>query len=331
MGWFLHKFSHTNKAGQGSAAKRSSARPSWDPQRSLSRLRATFAFLAVVAVILAWRGGRSYLEDFVRDTTLAANARPAVTLAQHPDWLDAVPVVAARSRGSLSERITGEIARLASADPVNRRELIHVAQYLEREPWVQRIRQVRRGPGGQIEVDADFRTPAAIVEARDGYHLVDHDAVRLPGVYAWEHLHPLRIPVIIGATTAPPTTGSRWRGQAVLDGVKLARVIIRQPFAGQVQAIDISARDRRDRVQLVLHTRADHAAPGLVYWGLAPGDAAPIEPETGVKLSRLLDLYHSPEYGSIDAGGQVVMVNGPRTFIRRTHPDAAASRGYTSR
>ena len=114
--------------------------------------------------------------------------------------LAAVPVTDELGDRSIRQRIIEQIQKRISSDPMNRAELVRVARYLAEQPWVEVVHQVRRCGDGGVEIDARFREPAAIVEARDGYHLIDAGANRLPGVYAWEALRGLRIPVIIGVT-----------------------------------------------------------------------------------------------------------------------------------
>jgi len=179
---------------------------------------------------------------------------------------------------------------------------------LAQDPWINRVRQVQRWADGRITVEADYRQPIALVATRDGYRLTDAIGVVLPGLYLEHQIDQLNLPVITGVLERTPATGQAWQSQDVAAGLSLVQTLADEPYADQIQRYDVSHRDARGRVRLVLHT-----ATGMVRWGLPPGLEQSIEPTAQVKRSWLRHVAQTR--GTIDAGGKVVDVYGARIAV----------------
>src|SRR5690606_12797128 len=139
----------------------------------------------------------------------------------------------------MSEAVRAElasaVAHKVTAEPLKNSLPAAVAE-LRRQPWVAGVERVQRLPGGVIEILAEYRQPLAIVEARDGYHLVDAQGVGLPGLYTWEQAEKLNMPVIVGAKAAPPDTGVQWPGEEVPAALSLISLLESEPYFSQIKA-----------------------------------------------------------------------------------------------
>jgi len=208
----------------------------------------------------------------------------------------------------LAQRIRSLVAELAGDDPLDQASLQVAHTALSQSPWVRQVYQLRRGSAGRIIVHAAFREPVAVVLALDGYHLVDAEGVRLPGVYRADQLNYLALPVITGVTHAPPPEGAVWPGDELQAGLDLAQLIEGEGYAPQVASYDVSDRDALGRLRLRLITER-----GMVRWGLPPGDERGLEPTSATKLRWLSSVNR--RRGSIDAGGKVVDVYGAAVYV----------------
>jgi len=215
------------------------------------------------------------------------------------------------------------VAVQAGTDPMDTHGLQRAILTLAIDPWIERVDRVQRLPGGRLWISAQFRQPVAVVEKPDGYRLVTEQGVRLPGLYVADQLAEVALPVIVGASSAVPHEGRVWQGKDMKAGLSLVRWLGQQPYWGQVRAIDVSGRDSRGRIHLVLRTQH-----GSVRWGLPPGTEKTIEPNAVTKAAWLADVYH--QRGAIDAGGNRVDVFGPAVFIHPAAQSPAVSASYTN-
>lgn len=303
MGWFLH--TNTKKKRKAPAGRKKKAAPKkkadWDPHRTLLAIRLAVWVVVIGGLIAGWMYGERWLRGRVSEQRAAL---PRIELHEAPVWLS----------GYVGERLRTTVSASVEADPFDQQSLQRAARNLQLSPWVRRVRRVIRRPDGVIEVRAAYREPVALVQARDGYHLIDRDGVRLPAVYEPGVIGQLGLEVIRNVNAAPPRAGRVWRGDDVRAGLKLAQLVARQPWHEQVEAIDVANYGGRidpGRPHLVMHTEG-----GLVRWGRPPGQARFYEPHTQRKLHHL-DLVLE-RFGAIDAGGQVVDVFRDNVLI---HPD----------
>ncbi|MFW6060630.1 MAG: cell division protein FtsQ/DivIB [Phycisphaeraceae bacterium] len=291
MGWFLRRGKNGGRKKR-SKARDAAVRPHWDPQRTLAAVKVLTGLGVVVGLGLAWHFGHGWLREYARATHSEPVAAADVIIQDPPAWM--------------SEGVKQELRRLvaaeAGADPVENTALRAAADALRRSAWVAEgnVRQVRRLVDGRVAVEADYRTPTAVIQARNGYYLVSDRGIRLPMLYDAEDLRFLELPVIERVRSAPPTAGEVWPGADVQAGLAMVRLLADESFFDQVRAIDVGQRDRRGRVRLALLTDE-----GEVQWGLPPGEAEGIEPTADQKLQslrRVAERYN----GRIDAGGRVV-------------------------
>ena len=287
MGWFLSN-------GSGSKTKKKTRRGSkkakagWDPQRTLMGLKVLGVAAGAVALVLGWTATERVLGRYATDHRAAAVDAGSVQLIDAPEWLE--PAV--------RQRLQVLTAKPIGSDPLQRDGLLEAARSLKADPWIAEVNQVRRVPGGVVQVEADYRTPAAVVAGSRGYHLVDRQGVWLEDLEDREGSRWNRMPLITGLTPdALSAPRRRWAGESFDAALDLAETLATEPYADQVTAIDVSHRDLKGRLWLVLYTDG----PAII-WGLPPGQEQSIEPDAAVKLGALRDWAYA-QGGRIDARG----------------------------
>lgn len=298
MAWFLSK-NKSKKSGRKKASSLST------PKRGRKLLLITGVLVVIVASLAAgWYFGEQSLQDYVKATRPTAATQENVVIKNQPTWMH--PRVAKDLRALTAGQL--------SADPFDNQSLSKAAGVLGQVPWVKEVRQVRRLADGRVEVDAVFREPFAVIEARDGFHLVDVEGFRLPGLYARENVPSPPLPLILGINSAPPGEAGRlWQGYDVRSAMTLVRLLEAQPFAKQIRAYNASKRDAADRVRLELLTK-----DGKIEWGYPPGEEMAVEVKPQVKIERLLYIASRDRQGRIDGGGKHLDITGTeiREFMK---------------
>lgn len=160
--------------------------------------------------------------------------------------------------------------------------------------WFKKLDQVRWVDADTIQVDGTWVTLAGVVKAElDGESkdvLVDDRGHRL--AYAFEVGTAAHLPRIQGAArTQAPMVGEPW-GDDVLAGITLHRLIASEPWAEQVESVDVSGHGNPGR-GLVLRTNLCS-----IIWGLGPNEANPAEVPATAKLAYL-EAFND-EYGRFD-------------------------------
>jgi len=273
------------------AAKRS--RTEEKDGRPLRRRRFAVALLLVVAagaMAAAAVFGLVRLRRHVREAPMFQISAETLRLVKGPSWM--TPAMLADldllvldpefpERFSLLD--PGISARLAAA--------------YERSVWVERVKRIEKHDPRvdptrpPLEVVLTFRRPAAFVETRRGYCLVDAEGVRLPGVYREPQVGACRLLVLRGVETPPPEPGRVWSDASLLAGVKVAQTVAPQRERFRLAWIDVSnvggRRDPRES-EIALVT----ASGTRIRWGRAPGpEAERLEKSPAEKLAYLSYVY----------------------------------------
>jgi len=311
MGFFLF--------GKGKSKSKTKRKPkrdwargggaSWDPQNTRRTARAAVTAIVLIGLAVGAYFGQDYLKQRV---TAQQATLVSVQLQDVPAWLG-------ESRAVDIERT---VAAIVDPDPLHRGSLERAAEVLADNAWIEKVRRIERGFDGRVLVHLRYREPVALVGARDGFHLVDARARRLPGVYPYEQVESLGLPAITGVRAAPPAEGQAWAGQDVQAGLKLAMLLSDTPWAAQVRSVDVAnhaGRADRSYPHLSVLTRR-----GTVRWGRTPGEESIYEPPVDEKLAMLERIAESYR-GSIDAGGRVVDV-----FLDTPMIHSASAVRYTS-
>jgi len=303
MGWF------SSKKKRGRRAKQSRwpiASPTqWDPQRTLARLKVLGVISCVACCVVVWYYTERQLSAYASVHGYALTPQRRVELINAPSWMSKMLEM------DLSQLVLDQ----AGGDPMDRHGLERAGAELAANPWVERVDRIWRLAHGRVMVLAQYREPMAVIQGANGYHLVDARGIRLPGLYLNHQLEQLDLPLIVGVTALPSAEGRVWPGGDLQAGLSLQAMLADEPYKDQIRSYDVSGRDTRGRVHLVLHTDG-----GMVRWGLPPGHEQQIEPDAATKKSRL--AWVNRQRGSIDAGGKVVDLFGAAVFVHRSSVEA---------
>lgn len=316
MGWFLvnpkkKKKSKPRRTRNDSRGKwgKSGFAASWEPGHTLVGLRCLGVFTLLACLVMGWCFAENKLDGY-----LSAKLRYRVT-PQHVVLKDA-PIWMA---SWLREELRSKVVSVAVGDPTDGENLNRIAKAVNKSPWVEHVNRVTRLPQGKLLIDAAYREPVAMVESRDGYHLVTQEGIALPGLYMRNQIKAVGLPVLRGVGVKPFDPGHRWPGMAVHAGLDLILLLQGEPYFNEIESFDVGGRDRSDRIRMVLHTRSG----GQVIWGLPPGDEHALEPIAREKCHRLRSIYRQRK--TIDAGGRTVAINGPKVWLSWVdQPDAAS-------
>ncbi|MBX2850134.1 MAG: hypothetical protein KTR15_00145 [Phycisphaeraceae bacterium] len=304
MGWFLsNKTSKTKKKTK----RGKSADPKWDPKRTL--LGVKFAGFAggILAVALAWHFGTQRLEAYVNTNHAQPIGAEDIRFSDEPTHLGVAEL----------NQLRAELAQLIGAEPLNRARLVAAAKMLrDQHDLVHELRQVRRTPQGTVEIDVDFRTPAAIVQMRnartgqpslDGYHVIDELGYQMFGPKSLGDLDLAvqNLPHIYGVSSdfRPRDNHGeyRWQGPEVDAALALIDALKKTPAIDFIESISVNVRDERDRIRLVINTlvvpaRGVKPVPCRIVWGLPPGQERAIEPDIDRKIAALTKLLGDGRY-----------------------------------
>jgi hypothetical protein len=188
--------------------------------------------------------------------------------------------------------------------------------------WIKRVTEVRRDVARDksiqtIQISAEWRQPVAWVRVKDMLYLIDADGTRLPGDYHLEDRPHSRLMVIagvdlpsVGGTPAVPQPGEKWAakdggfGADMLAGMSLVNELKRQPFAAQIDAVNMANyAGRQDPllpwIDLETIWRTADGSPRVVHWGRPVGEERIWEVQATAKLKTLNELFE--RFGRIDA------------------------------
>jgi hypothetical protein len=200
-----------------------------------------------------------------------------------------------------------------------------IAENLARSPWIAQVRRVSKQRDGVILVDAEIRTPLALVvppamrgaqPQREAY-LVDEGGVRLPMNAPLDALDAFAADArkawftIIGVRAPAPAEGQPWPGADLAAGLRLVKFLnaARErgdlPFRSSLRAIDVSNFDgQAERYDGKLRIRTLHPRT-YIDWGLPPGDEYNIEAAPSAKLHMLRAFFD--EYGYLPDVGVIIL------------------------
>jgi hypothetical protein len=290
------------KAKNDSAGR---ARKSADPERSAWWRRFWIHAGAAVVVLFVGAVAFALVKERVAKRIAFPAKPPAVVLKSRPAWMS----------DFVAQQIATQVAPRGAHSAFDHEMLVEITRMLKTNPWIMKVRGVRRvfgnAPGDTLEIDCDFRTPAALVRTGSAYYLIDRGGVRLPEQYVAADVPRVvettpgrtNILVIEGvARPAPKNAGQKWTGEDLRAGLDLAAVLLdpaNQPFTHEIRKVNVDnfggRKDPRE-AQIVLLTRYGTE----VRWGrpLKATDRF-IEVDPGRKLDYLKRVYQ--EYGRVDA------------------------------
>jgi hypothetical protein len=252
-------------------------------------VHALITVTVVSAIVIVFRLSMLYV-----DRELAAPTRPPrMVLVNRPAWMSDI----------LAEQIVNYAQPAGLHSSFNRQLLADTGNKLAGDPWIRHVNQVRRvyyqNPGDTIEIDCDYRVPAALVKWGNFHWLVDGQGTRLPEQYTADQLPRImfgedgkvNVREIDGVTHAPCEPGKTWAGDDLAGGLELAKLLDGQSWAEEIRKIDVSnmngRRDARE-AQIVLITEYGTQ----VRWGRPPSASDGfVEVPTATKLAALQAIY----------------------------------------
>lgn len=277
-----------------------------DPEVVAARTRFVLKSLALVGVMVAIGAGFAVARQHVERRFVYPAQPPKVVLTNKPAWMSEF----------LTNQIIASVQPTTAHSAMDHQLLVDRTDLLRTNPWVKSVRQVRRayyeGPGDVIEIECEWRTPAALVQWRDHYWLVDSDGVKLPERFDGRQLpllvyttdRQVNLRVIEGVLTGPPGAGEVWRGEELIAGIELAAVLAGQPWANEIERVNVAnfgGRINPADPQLTLITRYNTE----IRWGrpISEKDFF-VEVPWQRKLTRLEQIWK--RYGRVDAGAAYV-------------------------
>ena len=280
-----------------------SARKPMDPARAALLRRIGIHAGAVVIVLAACSVAFAAMRRHVELRLAFPSRPPAVVLKQRPAWMS----------DFVAQQVATQVAPRGAHSAFDHTMLVEITRMLKTNPWIMKVRGVRRvyrnGPGDALEIDCDFRTPAALVRTTDdAYILIDRNGVRLPEQYAAADVPRVvetpdgrtNILIIEGvARPAPRGAGQKWTGDDVRAGLEMAGLLLdpaNRPFTHEIRKISVENFEGRRfgrEAHLVLFTKYGTE----IRWGRPPSD-----PDFEIDPARKLDYLRRvhQEYGRVD-------------------------------
>lgn len=278
-------------------------KPATDAELARARFIRRAALHSFAAILFI--GGFAWLLGALRQAVADGSVvtTPTVVFVNRPAWM--TDLVA----HNLAESFRPE----KPSSVFERQTLVDVNARLKANPWVSKVRSVRRAfgesAGDRIEVDCDFRTPVALVYDNDSrYWFVDEKGVKLPEWFDAEQLGQIlfaggkvNLRIIEGIRNpAPVQPGKLWTGDDLLAGIDLARLLQGLAYAEEILRINVSNYGGRidpREAQIVLMTR--HGSE--IRWGTAIKRSDRI---VEVAVERKLEVMKQivAKFGRVDAG-----------------------------
>jgi hypothetical protein len=281
------------------------------------KLAAGVAAPAAMCVLcgLAWD---KHGEAMVASPEYAITAERIKTPSQ-PAWIHADVKAEAIRDGALDELST-----------LDREAALKIERAFAMHTWVARVKRVRKRYPARIDVDLEYRRPAAMVEVVGGLYPVDRFGVLLPPANFAEVQVRDYLRASVGSSSPAGPVGTPWGDELVADAAAMASVCDAH-WKGlglyRIRAIDAEkARAAKQPACFALETKSG----ARVKWGRAPGKEAVGEPKAAAKIARL--LAHAKQQGPLTslAAGELldlsIAVNASKNVQSVSHKGALEPR-----
>jgi hypothetical protein len=300
-----------------------------DPERRRRMIRLT-THLLIGCVLLGGVGAGYYYADQYVEQRVAFSTQPLIIVIKNrPPWMN----------DFLVEQIAAIARPIGGHSAFDHQLLVDTAEMLGRNPWVRKVRSVRRAytrrPADTLEVDCEYRAPVALVKYGAFYWLVDEKGVRLSDRFTEQDVPSIqfgpdgktRIRVIEGVEHAVPhIPGDQWPGDDLPAGLRMVNYLFDKPFTEQILRVNVAnfrgridPKDPRIVLETKFHTK--------IWWGRPPSDDdvdSFIEVNTARKLNYLRLIYD--EFGRVDGKHQCLDIR----FDKVTYPSEEETAPSTS-
>ncbi len=186
--------------------------------------------------------------------------------------------------------------------------LARVSDALFDTGWFESPPRVTRDTKGGATVEGVFRVPAAVVRKDGKDHMISWDGKLMPAVYDPGES---RLPVILDPALGAPSLRSgqrdyqtQWAGEDVAASIELLGLLVRQPWAAQVQGVEASGYSRDGSLAILTRNAS------RIIWGGRPSKPRVGEVTTRQKLAYLAQLQ--TDHKRIDGGYPLIYVNSSR-------------------
>jgi hypothetical protein len=303
-----------------------------DPERA-RQVRALCLHGSLGLMLLSVVGAGYHYADRYVENRVAYEKQPMnIVFKVRPPWMNDL----------LAEQIAQTIRPTTPHSAFDHQLLADTYERLSRNPWVRNVKSVRRAydhePGDALEIDCEYRAPAALVKWGPFYWLVDEKGFRLSERFTEQNVPNIlfgpdgrtRIRVIEGVRhPVPHLAGEQWLGDDLTAGLKMLSYLFDRPYTEQILRVNVANLGGRvdgKAPQIVLVTKYDTQ----IWWGRPPNENdvdAFIEVSTARKLNYLRLAYE--QFGRVDAKHRWLDIR----FDRVTYPpeeEAAPPRPATS-
>jgi hypothetical protein len=205
---------------------------------------------------------------------------------------------------------------------------VKVADAFRLHPWVRSVRRVSKSRPAKVEVDLEYRRPAALVELTTpearGVLPVDEEGVLLPRSDFVDHQgrlieEALKYPLIVGGDALPQgPPGAVWGNKTIYGAARVAAAL-RAAWGefGLFKIAPAAETTTSPDPEFVLLARNG----SRVIWGPAPGDKPTDQDLTEAKIDKLVDYVQ--RNGPFDAGDKTVEIDLSDTDDVRVVPSTA--------
>ena len=275
------------------AGKKPKRRTRAQRDEDTAKRRMTIAITVSIMLCTAAAVGFVMLDKYVKNVSPVSSVTGGVLLLDTPEWYN----------DHLDSRISSALGG-AEFDLVPGAAQ-DIAENLESLPWLYNVRAMTKKD--RIDVTADFRKPAVMIQARGESYYLDSEMM----VLDYLPIGKLHIIEVEGVDTSTlPPAGNIWNAEDAEAAIELLDVFARmdqsstpdKPLVAELRAIDVTnyniekkrSGTRQPHIILFAHDGTE------IYWGAAmehPARYKYMEASEAEKLAQLYNEYK--KYGTL--------------------------------
>ncbi|GIX05148.1 MAG: hypothetical protein KatS3mg114_1017 [Planctomycetaceae bacterium] len=161
-----------------------------------------------------------------------------------------------------------------------------VAQWLQHEPWIEHVVEVRKQYPLKVVARVVYRRPIALIRTGERSHPIDRLGVVLPiEDVTGEQLS--RLMIVVGVTSESPGEGKCWEDPAVQAAVELAAFLEPRWTALKLKWIHVRTGAETDETPAPVWLELETIDGSRIVWGLPPSQRTKQEISAEEKVQRL--------------------------------------------